>query len=86
MTTFVVCAVRDAAMAAFNRPFFAPAVGAAIRSFTDEVNRKVEGNPLAAHPEDYELFQLGSWNDETAVFAQLEQPHSLGRAVQYVQK
>lgn len=66
MTTYVVCAVRDAAMQAYMQPFFAPKEGAAIRSFVDEVKRAE--SPMHAHPEDYELFVLGEYNDEDASF------------------
>ena len=37
---YAVCAVKDRAVDAFNRPIYVPTIGVAIRSFTDEVNRK----------------------------------------------
>lgn len=63
-----VCAVFDSAVQAFGQPFFVPALGAAVRSFTDEVNRRVPDNALAAHPEDYVLHALGTFEDESGVF------------------
>lgn len=63
-----VCAVFDSAVMAFGQPFFVPALGAAIRSFTDEVNRKAPDNSLSAHPEDYVLNALGTFDDEMGVF------------------
>lgn len=62
-----VVAVSDRAVGAFNRPFFAPSKGAAIRSFIDEVNRAE--SPMAQHPEDYELHYLGEWDEDNAHFA-----------------
>lgn len=67
MTTLVVCSVRDRALDAFMQPFFAPAIGLAVRSFSDEVNRA--DSPMAAHPEDYDLYQLGTFDDATGTFA-----------------
>lgn len=77
---FAICAVRDRASGAFARPMFVPAVGAAIRSFGDEVNRqaeKAEENPLFSHPEDFDLFELGEWDDNTGRFVGLEDPRQI---------
>lgn len=65
-----VCAVRDSAMDAYARPFFVPTTNMAVRSFTDEVNRKAEDNAMYRHPEDYELYCLGQWNENTGIFSQ----------------
>ena len=63
-----VCAVFDSAVQAFGQPFFVPALGAALRSFSDEVNRKASDNALSQHPEDYTLHALGQFDDETGEF------------------
>lgn len=70
----VVCAVRDIKVDAFNRPFFMRHRQEALRSFSDEVNRSGSDNPLAAHPEDYELYELGHWEDSSAQFTLHERP------------
>lgn len=64
-----VCAVWDVKVQAFMRPFFAPKIGGAVRAFTDEVNRA--GSEMAAHPEDYSLFELGEWNDEDGMYQEV---------------
>lgn len=69
MTVLFVCAVKDSAVQAFNRPFFVPTVAAAARSFTDEVNRASEDNVMYRHPDDYELWCLGTFDDESGVFS-----------------
>lgn len=66
MTKYVIVAVRDRALDAFNRPYFAPTTGAAIRAFSDEINRG--DSPMNPHAEDYDLFDLGTWDDETGQF------------------
>lgn len=65
-------AVRDRALNGFDRPFTAPAVGLAIRSFTDEVNRP--DSPLHAHPDDYDLYHVGSFDDTSGRLLPLDNP------------
>lgn len=62
----IVVAVFDRALGGFNRPFYVAARGLAVRSFADEVNRP-DGD-LGKHPEDYELWQLGTWDEESGEF------------------
>lgn len=76
----VIVAIRDSAANAFGRPNFVPALGAAVRGFGDEVNRRAEDNPLHAHPEDFEMFELGMFDDETAEFVLHEKPRPVARA------
>lgn len=61
-----IIAVYDRKLEAHMRPIFTPTLGAGIRSFQDELNRKE--SELHAHPEDYELRELGTWNDQTGRF------------------
>lgn len=74
----IACAVRDSAAAAFMRPFFVPTVGLALRSFQDEVNNKE--SPMHQHPADYELFQVGTFDEDSGKLVALESPRSLIRA------
>jgi len=78
MNILIVCAVRDSAINAFVRPFYVPAVGAAIRGFSDEVNRK--DSEMGNHVGDYELFELGEFEEETGKFRMLPEPRQLARA------
>lgn len=77
MIHFII-AVRDRQLDAFMRPFTAQTTGQAIRSFKDEVNRK--DSELHAHPEDYELYQLGTFNEQTGQVTALEKPLQLALA------
>lgn len=47
----------------FNQLFDAPNNACAIRLFADSI--KDEKTPLSKHPEDYQLFYIGTRNDET---------------------
>lgn len=75
-------AIWDTKAEAFNLPFFCHTNGQAIRSFTTEAS-----NPesmLAKYPEDYALFELGTYDDSNATFNLLPAPKSLGTAQEYV--
>ena len=73
----VMCAVRDSAVDAFMRPFFVPSTGMAVRSFTDEVNR--QDGEMNKHREDYALFELGSFDEESGKCFNLDTPRQLIR-------
>lgn len=62
----VVCGVFDSAAECFGRPFFVPSRGVAIRSFRDEVNNPESA--MKAHPEDYVLYVMGSFDDSNGQF------------------
>jgi hypothetical protein len=70
MTILTIVAVKDRAVDAYNRPFYVPTIGAAIRSFTDEVNRTE--SEMNAHPEDYDLYEMGTFCDQTGTFLPAE--------------
>lgn len=72
MTTTFAVAVKDSAVQAFNRPFFTPTIPAAVRSFTDEVNRVADDNAMYKHPDDFELWVVAAFDDETGVFQPVE--------------
>jgi len=72
-----VVSVFDVALESYARPFFVPTVGAAVRSFTDEVNRVSPDNPLNVHPDDFALFLLATFDDERGAFVMLDQPKKL---------
>jgi len=78
-----ICTVKDRAADAFGRPMFVPSTGVAIRSFSDEINRNSADNQLYNHPDDFDLYELGSFDDNTGLFHLNEQPKllSLGKQV-----
>lgn len=74
-----IFSIRDSAMDAYARPFFVPSVAMAARGFRDEANR-AEGE-ICKHPEDYELFELGEFDEDTGRFTNLDVPRSVVRGV-----
>lgn len=87
MTVHIVVSIHDTQVDAYMRPFYVPAIGAAIRSFSDEINRSSADNPLYHHAEDYNLYQLGSFDDQTGKHESLPQPHqiAIGKNVRLTQ-
>ena len=79
-----VVSVRDRAADAFGRPIFVAAIGQAIRSFQDEINRSGENNEMNKHPDDYDLYHLGTWDDESGKFEMLAEPKQLAIGKQVV--
>lgn len=68
----MVYAVRDRAVDAFGQPIFVRHAGEALRSFQDEVNNPQ--SPMNAHPDDYDLYHLGEYDDDLGVINSLERP------------
>jgi len=63
-----VYAVRDRATVQFGNPMFMIAEGQCIRSFSDEVNRAGQDNQLFNHPDDFDLYRLGTFDTATGMF------------------
>lgn len=64
-----VVAVLDRAANLFGRPFFVAALGQAIRSFSDEVNRRdADRSEMGKHPEDFDLYVLAWYDDAVGSF------------------
>lgn len=69
-----LCSVKDRAADAYARPMFVPSTGVAIRSFSDEINRKADDNQLYNHPDDFDLYEFGIFDDNSGLFEIYEQP------------
>lgn len=76
MKLFII-AMRDRSADVFGQPQFVPNIGAAIRSFGDEINRQADNNILYSHPDDFDLFVLGTYDDATAEFSTDEAPRQI---------
>lgn len=84
MFHFVV-SVKDRAADVFNRPFIVPHRNVAVRDFTDEINRADAQNPLNKHPDDFDLYLLGTFDDSVGTFTSAEGPTILVRGKDVVQ-
>ncbi|QXP08645.1 MAG: nonstructural protein [Arizlama microvirus] len=77
----IVIATYDLATETYGRPFFVHHAGAAIRSFMDEI--KNPESEIGKHSADYELFELGSYDDSTGQFSVPPQPVRLVRGADF---
>jgi hypothetical protein len=73
----IICTVYDRAAETYARPMFVPSIGVAIRSFTDEVNRNDSNNQLFNHADDFDLYELGEFDDQTSRIFMLDLPKVL---------
>lgn len=80
MKTNLFC-VFDSAADRFTEPWPAPTVELALRRFRHTVNQ--EGNDIAMFPEDYTLFHIGEFDQETGLIEAFPSPRSLGVAITF---
>lgn len=78
---FKMFTVYDSAAGAYVAPFFLAATGQALRQFTDAVNDPASS--LCQHPEDYTLYEIGTYEDTHATVTMHETSKMLGRAIEY---
>lgn len=76
-TNYLVCSVYDQGTETFVRPVFLRGRGEALRMFEDQVNRPEAENPMFNHPGDFQLFVLGTWDDESGRFVGKEIPEKI---------
>lgn len=76
---YVMVSVFDVALGSFGRPLFVQSIGAAVRSFGDEINRVAPDNEMSRHPEDYSVYELGEFHDEEGKFVILDIPRLVCR-------
>lgn len=75
----VVLVVRDSASGSFGLPQFAAAKGVFNRDLADIVNGPDRKHAFAAHPEDFEVFELGYYDDVSATFELHNKPQPFVR-------
>jgi hypothetical protein len=74
--------VYDSKIESYLQPFFMMSKGAAVRALTDSVSDAT--HQFAKYPEDFTLFELGSFDDADATFTMHPTPISLGVAVEFM--
>lgn len=76
-------AIKDTALNSFLQVFQAPTTGAANRAFADGVNDNQ--TPMNKHPEDYELYELGTWDQDSGLI-EPQTPKMIARARDVITK
>lgn len=74
-------AVHDAKIGLYAEPFFLLTTADAVRGWITVSND--QNTQIGKYPEDFTLFELGEYDDETGVVANHQVPLSLGLALNY---
>lgn len=77
-----VFTIYDCKAEMYLQPFCFKTVGQASRAFEESCNDI--NHQFNKHPEDYTLFELGTYDDNTAAFEIGATPNALGKAIEYV--
>lgn len=67
----IIYALYDRAVAVYGRPVFSPGWGALAREIKDEIvgnHAPGGGGHLRSHPEDFDVYELGAFEDTSADF------------------
>lgn len=75
-----IYAVRDEKAGLFNQPFCQKNHTVAIRAFSMEVNRDDPGNVLFHNPEDFTLYELGSFDEDNGALLRTDKPQPVATA------
>ena len=67
----IALSIFDEKAAFYSPPFYCKTVNEGARSFSDALHS--QGSALSAHPEDYSLYTIGSFDDNSGCFT----PHSV---------
>ncbi|QXP44345.1 MAG: nonstructural protein [Arizlama microvirus] len=76
--------VYDCKVERYLQPFFMQTKGQALRAWTDSVNDS--NTNFHKHPEDFTLFEIGSYDDETGKVENHLTPISSGTAMEYINR
>lgn len=77
-----IFSIFDEKTEVYSKPFYELTIGSAIRVFSDAANDPQ--SPFSKHPEDYTLFLIGDFDDNTGEVTN-EQHNNLGSCLDHVQ-
>ena len=76
-----IYAIRDQKGACYLSPFYKKTPGEAQRDFQSAVNDNRENNMFSKYPEDFDLFHLGTYCDQTGKITPLSTPAHVVKAI-----
>lgn len=65
---FTIVALRDIKANYWHPPIFVRNTMVTLRNLSDEINTPEKKEDWQRHPEDFELYELGSWDSEQGDF------------------
>jgi hypothetical protein len=78
----VVCSVFDVKAVAYSNPFYSVNTAVAVRDFSHAVSDPNSG--LFNNPEDFSLYQVATFDDESGLISPLVPPVFLSSAVKSI--
>lgn len=78
-----IIVIRDSAADVFSQPQFVASVGGFVRAFGDQIRKKEANDALGAHPQDFEAFHIGWYDDASADFEFFANRVSIARGADY---
>lgn len=79
-----IFSIHDSAAKVYARPFLFSTSAEAMRMFETQVNDKEKGGLIAAHPDQFTLYQIGEYDDTTGKLTSGEVCMSLGNGINFV--
>lgn len=79
-----VFAIRDSKAGMYNQPFHMNLVGEAERALHRLVND--DKSTISQYPEDFDLFEIGEFDDQSGLYQCLDTPRHILKAAQLVGK
>lgn len=71
--------VKDRALDTYGMPFVQTTTAQAVRGFTDEVNSDPARSAVANHPDDYDLYIIGHYLEDTGEVTTVKPPELVVR-------
>lgn len=79
-----IYSVYDSGISTWFPPCFVRNKGEILRWWSETANDSQ--SKISKHPQDYALFELGTWDDEKCKFDFHKAPLSMGLAIEFVKK
>lgn len=76
--------IRDSKGEVFHPPFYKKTHGEAERDFTSLV--RDDKSQVGSYPDDYDLYHVGMWDDQSGKFSPLDTPQHIVKAVQLLKQ
>lgn len=76
--------IRDSKTGVFNPPFWTPHTGQAMRTLQELANDSK--TQIGKYPEDFQLYEIGEYDDELGLMYPREAPHQIATAGELVNR
>jgi len=74
-----IVVLKDTAAQVFSQPMFVPTTAVAVRSLREEMSNPNATSDVARHPDDFELYNIGTYSEDDASLAPLSEPQLIVR-------